>query len=236
MPTIEERLSGLSGGRILDVATEGGWFIDRMTKALGEFEEVIGVDITDEEFEKARERLNDARISFVVMDGAHLEYPDHSFDMVSMSAGMHHLTDIDAVLSEMVRVLKPGGRFVLREMYRDDPDEKHVTDVMQSDWDARIDRLLGEPHFSTLTRREIIAHVERLGLKQITTDKRECDDCPRSKGETVDQEVTEMDEQLAKVKDRPEYEELKVEYAKIVDRIRTIGVACSPFVDIVGVK
>ncbi len=236
MPTIEERLAGKSGGRILDVATEGGWFIDRLIKAFKDFEEVIGIDIADEEFADAQDRLKDKRVRFVVMDGAHLAFPGESFDTVSMAAGIHHLENIPAVLSEMVRVLKPGATFVLREMYRDDPDERHVTDALQHDWHAKIDLLTGTPHFPTLTKQEIIEHVKRLGLKRFATGKYTCDDCPRSKGETVDEEIADMAEQLAKVAGHPEYDQFKAEHDRIIERIRSIGIACSPSVDIVGIK
>lgn len=233
---LKDKLAALSGGKILDVATQGGDFIATLKDALNDIDEVVGIDITDEGFGEAREKLKNEPVSFVVMNGASLEFADESFDTVAMAAGMHHLEDIPAVLSEMMRVLKPGGTFVLREMYRDDQDDKQTTDVMQHDWDARIDRLLGRPHFPTLTRQEIIDYANGLGLSRFEWDKRLCDDCPRSKGETVDEEIAEMDEQLAKVKEHQEYSDLKAERDRIVDRIRSVGIACPASLDIVGVK
>jgi len=44
----KEKLAELSGGRILDVATEGGLFIDRFKDTLEEYDDIIGIDITDE--------------------------------------------------------------------------------------------------------------------------------------------------------------------------------------------
>lgn len=236
MTMLEEKLAGLSGGRILDVGTAAGWFIDKLKDAFKDIDEVIGIDITDKGFDEARERLKDDPVTFAVMDGAHLEFADASFDTVAMAAGMHHLDNIPAVLSEMMRVLKPGGMFVLREMYRDVRDEKQTTDVLQHDWYARIDRLLGEPHYPSLTRREIVDYAEGLGLSRFETATHQCADCPRSKGETIDKEIAEMDEHLAKIKGGPEYGHLAAERDMIVNRLRTIGVCCQPAVEIVGVK
>ena len=233
---LKEKLAGLSGGRILDVATVAGGFIDKLKDAFKAIDEVIGIDITDEDFDEARKRLKGDPVSFVVMDGASLEFADESFDTVAMAAGMHHLDDIPAILSEMMRVLKPGGTFVLREMYRDHQNEKQMTDVLQHNWNARIDRLLGKPHYPSLTRQEIFDYAKGLGLSQFDTQKHLCEDCPRSSGETIEKEIAEMDEQLAEVKELPQYEELKAERDAIVNRLRTVGVSCQATLDVVGVK
>ena len=236
MPMLEEQLAGLSGGRILDVATEGGWFIEKLENAFNDVDQAVGIDITDQDFDDATERFKGRPVTFVVMDGANLEYADESFDTVAMSAGMHHLEDIQAVLGEMMRVLKPGGMFVLREMYRDGQTEEQITDVLQHDWYAAIDRLLGLPHYPSLMRQEIVNHAKGLGLSRFETQKHLCDDCPRSKGETIEKEISEMDEQLEKVKEFPQYDELRAERDALVNRLRAVGVSCQAALDVVGVK
>jgi len=236
MSIIEDRLAGRIGGRVLDVATAGGWFVDTLKDALESFEEIIGIDITDKGFEDASERLKEHNVRFIKMDASKMSFDDGSFDTVAMSAGMHHLENVDSVLFEMFRVLKPGGMFILREMYRDVVDARHKTDVIEHDWYARTDRLLGKPHFPTLTRSELLAFADKLGLTQIETGEHTCDDCPRSRGEKTDEEIRDMDEQLAKLKDHTEYDSLKGERDLIVDRIRTVGVACQPALDVVGIR
>ncbi len=236
MTTLMESLSGMSGGRVLDVATGGGRFIDRLKSAFGDIDEVIGIDITDEGFDEARRRFEGDPVGFVVMDAANLEYPDESFDTVAMAAGMHHLDDIPAVLSQMMRVLKPGGTFVLREMYRDNQNEKQKTDVLQHDWYATVDRLLGLTHHPTLTRGKIIDYVRALGLSDYLLLEHLCEDCPRSKGETIDKEISEMNEHIAKVKGCPQYGRLMAELDRIIVRLRAVGVSCQAALDVMGVK
>jgi SAM-dependent methyltransferase len=48
-----------------------------------------------------------------VADAEALPYPDASFDLVVGHAVAHHLPDLGAAFSEVARVLRPGGRFVL---------------------------------------------------------------------------------------------------------------------------
>jgi demethylmenaquinone methyltransferase/2-methoxy-6-polyprenyl-1,4-benzoquinol methylase len=54
---------------------------------------------------------NGTIISFVQGDAEYLPFPDASFDAVSIGFGLRNLVDLDRGLREIVRVLKPGGRF-----------------------------------------------------------------------------------------------------------------------------
>lgn len=51
-------------------------------------------------------------ISFVQVDIQAIPYADSSFDLVIANAMLYHVPDIDKALSEAMRVLKPGGRFI----------------------------------------------------------------------------------------------------------------------------
>jgi SAM-dependent methyltransferase len=149
---------------------------------------------------------------------------------------LHHLDNIAGTLSEMARVLKPGGWFLLREMFRDNENEKMITDTMQHDWFAEIDMVLGRNHFPTLTKQGIIDLVDSLGLRKVEMRERLCDNCPRSRGEKKDEEIADMDEQLEKIKGYPKYDGFKKRRDVIVERLLTIGIACSTQLDIVGIK
>ena len=48
-----------------------------------------------------------------VVDGESLPYDDDTFDLVVGHAVIHHIPDVEGALREVVRVLKPGGRFVI---------------------------------------------------------------------------------------------------------------------------
>jgi ubiquinone/menaquinone biosynthesis C-methylase UbiE len=55
--------------------------------------------------------------NFQVMDATHLKFSNNSFDYVLIMAVLHHLTDteVDQVLSEAKRVLKPNGKILIME-------------------------------------------------------------------------------------------------------------------------
>ena len=126
MDLFDKLLSGKSAGDMLDVATDTGDFITTLTEIFKDYDKIIGTDISDSGFKEAREIFKNKPIEFIQMDGAALKFDDSSFDTVTVCAGLHHMDNIPAVLSEMYRVLKPGG--VLRIAVNNDviapPDDR----------------------------------------------------------------------------------------------------------------
>ena len=89
---------------------------------------MVGVDLTPAMIEYAeknqlREDLN-TQIDFRVGDALNLEFPDRSFDLATSGYMLRNVTDIPKCLSEMYRVLVPGGKVVVAEMAT--PDNRVV--------------------------------------------------------------------------------------------------------------
>ena len=116
---IERHLASISGGNVLDIATQRGGFIQTLIDLLSEYDSFIGIDITRKDWDE--NRFTDDRVKFIEMNAELLYFSDSTFDTVSMSHSLHHLTSIKKVLSEMKRVLRPHGYFILQEIYRDGP-------------------------------------------------------------------------------------------------------------------
>ena len=83
-----------------------------------------GIDLTDYAVESTNRRLNCFGIDATVkqMDAEHLEFPDESFDFVWSWGVIHHSADTRQILSEIQRVLKPGGRCVTMVYHELDED------------------------------------------------------------------------------------------------------------------
>ena len=72
--------------------------------------------------ERQEQRGIDAScLQFEVGDAQSLPYDDETFDVLTISFGLRNVTDIDAALREMRRVLKPGGRFQCLEFSKVEP-------------------------------------------------------------------------------------------------------------------
>jgi demethylmenaquinone methyltransferase/2-methoxy-6-polyprenyl-1,4-benzoquinol methylase len=68
---------------------------------------------------RGRERLTDAgiagNIEYVQANAEALPFPDNHFDLITIAFGLRNVTDKDAALRSMYRVLKPGGRLLVLE-------------------------------------------------------------------------------------------------------------------------
>ena len=107
------------GQRVLDLAGGTGDLAEAEARRVGPDGEVVLSDINAEMLGHGRERLVNAglagNIQYVQADAEHLPFPDNYFDRVTMAFGLRNVTDKDAALASIHRVLKPGGRLLVLE-------------------------------------------------------------------------------------------------------------------------
>ena len=120
-------LREVSGPRVLDEACGTGDFaiaIARHLAAKGGSWSVTGVDISEGMLEVMRRKVAEAdlddtgcvSVSAETGDCCALHYPDASFDTVTVAFGVRNFEDREKALAEVLRVLRPGGRFVMLEL------------------------------------------------------------------------------------------------------------------------
>lgn len=106
--------TAVAGGceRALDVATgTGDLAIDLLNAGAGS---VVGLDFSPEMLEIARQKTTD--ISFVTGDAMSLPFDDAMFDACTVAFGLRNMEDYQAAVTEMSRILRPGGRLVCLEL------------------------------------------------------------------------------------------------------------------------
>ena len=99
------------GSRALDVATGTG---DLAVELASRGAEVVGMDFSEAMLDLARRKAPQLR--FESGDAQALAYPDGSFDAATVGFGARNFGDLGLGLSEMARVVKPGGRVVVLEI------------------------------------------------------------------------------------------------------------------------
>lgn len=113
------RAAGPLSGKILEIGTGKGRFLIALAAVASS---VTTVDIDPAEQRYARMNAARAgvgrRIRFSVRDAGRLKFRAGSFDAVVSMNALHHFRDPLAVMHELVRVLKPGGRIVLGDLDR----------------------------------------------------------------------------------------------------------------------
>jgi len=106
---------------MLDIATGTGDFAIMAAQMLCP-QRLVGADISEGMMEIARQKARrlglDHVVSFERQDCTSLGYQDNSFDAVTAAFGIRNFQDLDKGLSEMCRVLKPGGHLAIVELTR----------------------------------------------------------------------------------------------------------------------
>jgi len=113
-------LTGLKPGQqALDVAGGTGDLSVGMLRQVGKTGRVVLSDINANMLQVGRDRLLDlgltGNIECLVADAEKLPFDDNSFDCVTIAFGLRNVTDKDAALRSMYRVLKPGGQLLVLE-------------------------------------------------------------------------------------------------------------------------
>lgn len=232
----QQALNSISGGHVLDVATGGGGFIQVLVENLRDYTAITGIDTNERALESARQLLSNAAVHFLFMDAAHLDFPDAAFDTVCISHSLHHLAELPQVLAEMQRVLKPGGHFIISEMYSDGQTEAQQTHVMVHHWWGEIDRALGGSHNETFTRQQLVELVDGLALNECACyDVADLESDPRDP-ETLKVLEGRIDHYCQRAQELPEAETLLQRGAALRERLQAVGFQSATALLAIGVK
>lgn len=148
-------------GAILEAGTGKGHFAVTLAR-LGF--ELVSFDCSEEQLRVARENLEKNNLAHLVRlvkeDGEGLSFGDGLFDIVFSVNMVHHLKNTYQVISELIRVLKPGGKLVISdfspeglammaEVHRLEGDEHEVAEVDL----AQVEQFLAQKGFEVARSR-----------------------------------------------------------------------------------
>jgi len=119
-----EQSGARAGMKILDIAGGTGDLTLRFSRIVGREGQVTLADINDSMLKVGRDKLTDkgavSNIDFVQANAECLPFPDNHFDIITIAFGLRNVTDKDAALRSMQRVLKPGGKLMVLEFSKTD--------------------------------------------------------------------------------------------------------------------
>jgi len=162
---LERHLGAVVNGlRALDIGCGGGFLAEKFA-ALGC--QVTGVDPSPASIDAARAHATarGLRIDYQVGTGEHLPAPDSAFDLAYCCDVLEHVPDLDRVIGETARVLKPGGLYLFDTINRTARSKLVMIKLMQ-EW--RLVRVFEAPIHDWdmfIKPAELAGVLERYGLK-----------------------------------------------------------------------
>jgi SAM-dependent methyltransferase len=142
--------------RALDVATGTGFTGIRLAQ---KYRLVVGLDVTSEMLLEARNLAAEKKLDnlvFVIGRSEKMPFLDHTFGVVTCRRAAHHFTDRERFVSEVKRVLRPGGTFGLVDMVSPDND---IEDSFN-----KLERMRDPTHLSAGTKNFWEKTVSRAGF------------------------------------------------------------------------
>ena len=128
------------GQQVLDLAGGTGDITALFSKRVGPTGKVVLADINESMLNVGRDKLRDlglvTNIEFVQANAEALPFADNSFDVVSIGFGLRNVTDKDAALRSIFRVLKPGGRLLVLDF------SKPQSEILSKAYDLYSFRIL----------------------------------------------------------------------------------------------
>ena len=146
--TIE--MSGVrTGHKVLDLAGGTGDLTLKFSEIVGPKGQVILADINDSMIKVGRDKLIDkgvvGNVNYVQANAESLPFPDNTFDCITIAFGLRNVTDKQAALESMARVLKPGGRLLVLEFSKtDNPVLTKVYDTYSFNILPKIGKLIAD--------------------------------------------------------------------------------------------
>lgn len=151
----------LPGEVCVDLGSGRGNDVIKMAEEVGESGFVYGIDISEGMIAKAEANLAKFEVSNAKILKAELENLPLATDMVDCiisNCTINHATNKMAVWNDVYRVLKPGGRFVVSDIYATSP----IPDEYRNDPEA-----VAECWAGAVTRAEYLTMLEEAGFRNI---------------------------------------------------------------------
>lgn len=114
---VRKMVSATNPKTILDIATGTGDLAIMMSTIEGA--KITGIDISAGMLDVGRKKIADRNLSqkieMLLVDSESMPFPDNSFDAITVGFGIRNFEHLEKGLAEILRVLKPGGIFVILE-------------------------------------------------------------------------------------------------------------------------
>ncbi len=150
------------GERCADLGSGRGQDVLRMAESVGNEGFACGIDLSDGMLKKAKrnaEKLGIGNADFIRGELEALPLDGNSIDLLISNCTINHAEDKQAVWNEIYRVLKPGGRFVVSDIYSSEPVPAKYADDPKA---------VAECWAGAVTKNSYMETLETAGFREVT--------------------------------------------------------------------
>lgn len=165
----------------VDLGSGRGNDVFRMAEEVGNTGFAYGIDISEGMIEKAnrtKEKLDIKNVAFIRSELEKIDLPDATANLLISNCTINHASDKEAVWKEIYRILKPGGRFVVSDIYSSAP----VPEEYRNDPVA-----VSECWAGAVTKTEYFGTVVAAGFTQLKINE---ESAPYAKGKIMVSSMT----------------------------------------------
>jgi len=144
----------------IDLGSGRGTDVLRLAEEVGEGGFVYGVDVTEEMIRKATataSKMGVENVKFIQADLEQIPLEDETAHLIISNCTLNHVSNKPKVWTEIFRLLKNGGRFVISDIYSSEP----VPEEYANDPEA-----VAECWAGSITRNEYISIIKNTGFKE----------------------------------------------------------------------
>ena len=145
----------------IDLGSGRGTDVIRLAETVGETGFAYGVDVTPEMVQKAEKtaiKMGIENAKFILSDLEKIELPDETADLIISNCTINHVSNKQKVWSEIYRLLKNGGRFVISDIYS--------TDVVPEEY-ANDPAAVAECWAGSVPKANYMKIIKSVGFKEI---------------------------------------------------------------------
>jgi ubiquinone/menaquinone biosynthesis C-methylase UbiE len=146
----------------VDLGSGRGTDVLRLAEIVGETGFAYGIDASEGMIDKAcrnQNKLNVKNVRFIRSDLEQIQLPEKTADLIISNCTLNHAAEKQKVWNEIYRILKPGGRFSISDIY----SLQAVPDKYKTDPIA-----VAECWAGAVTKREYLEHIENAGLNIVS--------------------------------------------------------------------
>ena len=112
--SVIDALQVTDGDRILDIGCGGGHLAYSLATGEKAIESITAIDVNSEQLAVAQKLCSGlASVEIIQVDATDMAFPNDSFDKIASIQTLEYIDDVSSLISEIRRILRPGGRVVL---------------------------------------------------------------------------------------------------------------------------